>query len=1143
MLPNGPYDAQKTEPKILKFWLDNKFFKPEYDPQKGLLTTEEMKNDKRDTFSIINPPPNAYMRPHIGNVSGYAYQDVFLRYNRLKGKKVLGQPGKDHAGIQGEVILEKIFWENKKKTKYDMGREKFYRSAYEHFVKIMPKIMEDEQRIGLSSDYDRNLFTLDPRIVKTILDTFIKMYQDNMVYKGVRIVNWDPVAQTTLADIDTERVTRETDLVYIHYPLADEKGNITVATTRAETMLGDTAVVVHPDDERYKHLIGTKVKLPLTDREIPIISSPRVTKEFGTGAVKLTPAHSYDDYVMMTEWNASNPDNQIGYINVIDKNAKMTGPIADKYVGLSTEDCRKTVIQDLTEQKLILKSEKHEQNVIIGERSKAVVEPIMSSQWFIDVEKLKKPAIEAVKNGEVKIHPAYMSKKYLHWMENLHDWPVSRSLWWGYRIPVWYKGDLEETINEDGFVQEKIAGTPVTDIFDAVEKGLAKVQLHSPDLEINFSPILLPGRYAPEIKTLYKDLKQIFPFAQVVDTGEISQNYEDYKVVLDQVYFDQNSVVVAHSLGAPAIIQYLQQNNISIKAIIFLAPSNEASPKFEHDILSGFWKEISKLDQLKNNVQDIFVIYSDDDELFSKESFEVFADKIGAQKLFEPNKKHFLTTKYRHDSDNLNLLLQKYHDEYYQSQTLAQELLLIPGKHGYMSRQIFPEITNRYNNSSTLEVADISTPSFLNYANSLKAFFDKNKYFCGTVIAHSLGARAILRYVVENKISLQKVILIAPACGNLRDKDIDAPYADLWEDNNSLTEAKKYIADLTIIYSDDDELMSVKDFEEFTSKVNADKIFVESGKKHYAGKDYDIISDQLEDILGKPDSTPKWQQDENVFDTWFSSGQWVYATLLAHDLADTFMPTSVMETAYDILELWVSRMMMLTIYTQGKIPFQDVYLHGLVKAPDGQKMSKSKNNVIQPEEIINKFGADALRLLYVVGNKAGAGYPVSYEKLEGNKRFLNKIWNAAKFVLSNLEDIGAKICDIHSNDLAFSEEDIIIREHMRDLIEGSTKKMDKFHIGIVAQELYDSFWHTFADVYIEQVKIRLYTRDQQGNPINTDDKAKQSRLAAQWTIYFTLKNYLKLLHPFVPFITEAIWQELPKVDGESKTIMHSTWPK
>jgi len=776
MLPKGPYNARQVETEILKFWLENKFYKPEYHAKKGLLSTEEMKKDGREPFCIINPPPNAYMRPHIGNVSGYAYQDVFLRYNRLLGKKVLGQPGKDHAGIQGEIEIEKIFIENKGKTKNDMGREKFYLSAYDYFQKLMPKVMEDEQRIGLSSDFERNLFTLNPKIVDIVMGTFIKMFNDKMVYKGVRIVNWDPIAKTTLADIDTERIERETELVYINYPLketVDGVKYITVATTRAETMLGDTAVVVHPEDNRYKKLVGKKVILPIINREIPIISSARVKKDIGTGTVKLTPAHSYDDNMMMNEWNIQNPQRRVGYLNVIDKNGQMSGPIPEKYLGLGTIEARKLVEEDLG--KLIVKREKHLQSIMIGERSRAVIEQIMSSQWFIEVEKLKQPAINAIKNGDVNIFPKYMTKRFLLWLENLRDWPVSRSLWWGYRFPVWYKGKLNEEVNAKGQIVEKIEDIEIKDIFDGLKNGSVKVQLTSPG----------------------------------------------------------------------------------------------------------------------------------------------------------------------------------------------------------------------------------------------------------------------------------------------------------------------------------------------------------------AG----------------------WIQDESVFDTWFSSGQWPYTTLMVNDLMDTFFPTDIMETGHEILELWVSRMLMLSLYHEGKVPFKNVYLHGMVKAANGQKMSKSKNNVVVPDEIINKYGADSLRLLYVVGNTAGTSYPISYEKLEGYKRFLNKIWNAAKFVLIYLNDEDKEILELGESKDVFGEalekgvdlagRDKEMLEKMEKITENYKKQLSKFRIGLAAEELYQEFWHDFCDIYLEEVKPRLYLKDKEGKPINTSEQAVQESKSAKITLLYLLRKYMILLHPFVPFITECIWQELPKTDNESKTIMYA----
>lgn len=951
MLSKGPYDPKTQEPEILDFWLKGKFFKPEYHPEKGLQRIEEMKNDGRESFSIVNPPPNAYMRPHIGNVSGYAYQDVFLRYNRMLGKKVLGQPGKDHAGIQGEVVLEKIFMENKKKTKQEMGREKFYKAAYAHFTKMMPEVMSDEQRIGLSSDYDRNLFTLDPKIVKTVLGTFQKMFDDKMIYKGVRIVNWDPVAKTTLADIDTERVERDSELMYIKYPLVEKQGDleyVTVATTRAETMLGDTAVVVNPKDKRYKDLVGKMLKLPLTDREIPIITSPHVDMEFGTGAVKLTPAHAAEDYKMMTEWNESATEGKkVSYLNIIDKEAKMTGPIPEKYKGMTTEDARKEVIKDLEALGLVVKREPHKQNIMVGERSKAVIEQIMSSQWFIDVEKLKGPAIDAVKNGDVQIHPDYMVKKYLNWMENLHDWPVSRSLWWGYRIPVWYKGDIkEETDQKTGKIIESINGQPVEGIYNAVEKGLAKVQTDDPNGE-NSGPIELT----------------------IIRHGQTTANNE---------------------------------------------------------VKFGGWSETELTNEGKKQTEETA-------KTLSEESYDVLisSDLIRAKQTAEIIGKEL----------GLELI---------EDQRIRER------NFGKLDDMTWKEFEEQYP-----EVAAKNEPNYQpnleDDAETIEAVYKRIEEFLEDLKKKYAGKKVLL-------VTHTGVIRI------LRRK--------------LLGESPEYTRENDL--------------------PNAE-----------------IIKTKL--------GTNEWIQDSDVLDTWFSSGQWPYATLIANDLIDTFYPTDIMETGYDILELWVSRMIMLSLYTQGKIPFKNVYLHGLVKAPDGQKMSKSKGNVIAPSEIIDQYGADALRLMYVVGNKAGAGYPISYEKLEGYKRFLNKIWNASKFIFGNAEDLDNIF--ISEKPDSSQEYDQKLLEELDKLVESTKNHIDNYRIGLAAEELYKSFWHYFCDVCLEDIKTRLYTKDREGNPINTSEEGKKSRKDAQETLLYALQTYMKLLHPFVPFITEKIWQEFKP--GES----------
>lgn len=789
MLPKGPYNPNETEPKILDFWLQNKFYKPEFDPVSGqVLSTEEMKAELKsglgEPFAIICPPPNAYARPHIGNVSGYAYQDVFGRHARMRGKKTLLFPGKDHAAQEAETIYLRDVLAPLGKTKADFTREEFYAACYEYFTGIMQVAQGDEKRIGLSADFDRDLFTLDPRVFDTVMNTFIKMYGDGMVYKDVRIVNWSPGMQSVVADIDTARKEREADLIYIKYPLVDDPEKfIVVATTRPETMLGDTAVVVDPTDERYADLIGKYVKLPLTDREIPIIANGRVDKEFGTGAVKLTPAHSADDYIMMLEWNyrkdfahmpahiqaAREEIGEIGYMNIIWKDLKLVGPVG-KYKGLKVNAAKAAVVEDLTALGLIEKTEKITQNVVICDRTKSVIEPMMSSQWFIDVDRLKQPALEAIRQGEVQIHPDNMTRKLEFWLENLRDWPISRSIWWGYRIPVWYKGAVSEITDDNGLIKLTIGDTVIESMQQAYADGFVKVQLDKPD-------------------------------------GD------------------------------------------------------------------------------------------------------------------------------------------------------------------------------------------------------------------------------------------------------------------------------------------------------------------------------------------------EWVQDEDVFDTWFSSGQWPFATLTAENLMDTFYPSEVMETGYDILELWVSRMIMLGIYTQGKVPFRDVYLHGLINAPDGQKMSKSKGNAVSTDDIIEKYGADTLRLMYIVGNKAGASYRVDFEKIEGYRRFLNKIWNAAKFVEMNTAANGQ--VDVDYDGLTIDsaalqiESNQKLHQHVQDTFTEVSKLIDGFNIGIAAQVLFENFWHVFCDVCLEEAKPHVYTQKDKETGEIISEPNPAAKAETQQVLMWALVSYLKMLHPFIPFITEEIWQQL--TEGKLGSLMYQEW--
>jgi valyl-tRNA synthetase len=816
-LPQGQYDFKGTEEKILKFWQSKPFFKPEYDPKTGKeQSLEEMKNDIREMWTLICPPPNAYDRPHIGNLSGYSYQDALARYNRIQGKKVLMVPGKDHAGLEGEATFVRDTLEKQGKKKSDFTREEFYKLVWESQNKFIEYIRKDEQTIGLSADFDRELYTLDPKIVNTVLGTFVDMYKDGLLYKGVRIINWDVKAQSTIPDNQCERAEREGVLYYIKYPIKssnvkgqtsnEELGFLTVATTRPETMLGDTALVVNPTDERYKDFVGKKVLLPLTDREIPVITNGRIEKEFGTGVLKCTPAHAAEDYEIMLEWNNSQPatdnvqrtteleqfsaafeDKRIGYINVIDKNLRMVGPIPEKYKGMKVNAAREEVVKDLREAGFLEKEEKITQNVLVSERTGVIVEPLMASQWFMDVSTLKQPLMDLVLEGKVKIHPKNMERRFFAWVENMRDWAISRNLWWGYRLPVWYNGAIVEEIDENGQVQLKLK--------------IKNEKLKTDEL-IDFDPA----------------------------------NPEHMRVQLES-----------------------------------------------------------------------------------------------------------------------------------------------PGE--------------------------------------------------------------------------------------------------------------------------------------------------------------------------------SWIQDDDILDTWFSSGQWPYAVLEANDVLDIAFPTDVLVSGGDLLVKWDLTMMLFSYYKTGKQPFNDLYLTGLVKGTDGQKMSKSKKNFIPLDDTKEQYGVDSFRMNCFYQNKAGQSYAITSETLKNFRNFNNKIWNASKFVMMNLEgfdeikefssiftcqsaDVFEKTV-LNTPDWKFNSDDVLMISKMKMLESKYQEYFQKFRFGLITEELYNSFWHEFCDIYIEQVKPRVWKKSEDGSPVVWSEEEQQSRFAAQAVLYYSLKSYLRMLHPFIPFVTEEIWQHLVEDGKYEQALMYS----
>ncbi len=703
------YDPKAIEDRTYAKWMGRKYFHAEVDRSKK-------------PFTIVIPPPNVTGKLHMGHALDETLQDILIRYKRMQGYNALWLPGTDHASISTEVKVTNQL-KDEGIDKHELGREGFLKRAWQWKEEYGGTIVSQLKKLGCSCDWDRERFTMDEGCSDAVLEVFTRLYEKGYIYKGSRIINWCPVCKTSISDAEVEHEEQNGFFWHINYPLADGSGYVEIATTRPETMLGDTAVAVNPEDERYRHLVGKTLKLPLTDREIPVIADPYVDKEFGTGCVKITPAHDPNDFEVGRR-------SGLPEINMMNDDATIYCP-GSKYDGMDRYEARKAIVADLEAQGLLVKVVPHSHNVGTHDRCHTTVEPMIKQQWFVKMEEMAKPAIEAVKNGDLTFVPERFDKIYLHWLENIRDWCISRQLWWGHRIPAYYCDEC----------------------------------------------------------------------------GEI---------------------------------------------------------------------------------------------------------------------------------------------------TVAK------------SR---PEKCCK----------------------------------CGCT---------------------------------------------------SLT------------------------------------------------------------------------QDPDTLDTWFSSALWPFSTLgwpQKTEELDYFYPTDVLVTGYDIIFFWVIRMVFSGYEQTGKCPFHHVLIHGLVRDAQGRKMSKSLGNGIDPLEIIEQYGADALRLTLVTGNAPGNDMRFYMERVEASRNFANKIWNASRFIMMNLEKAETpRVMDTGSLTAA----DRWILSKVNTLAKDVTANMDNFDLGIAVQKIYDFIWEEFCDWYIEMVKPRLYSDE--------DD----TKAAALWTLKQVLGNALKLLHPYMPFITEEIFCNL---SGE-ESVMISDWP-
>ena len=708
------YEPQQVESRIYQMWEDHDCFKG-------------VEDSKKKPFSIVMPPPNVTGQLHMGHALDCTLQDILTRFKRMQGYAALWVPGTDHAGIATQIKVEEELRVKEGKTRYDLGREKFLERVWKWKEEYGNRIVQQQKKMGVSCDWSRARFTMDEGCSKAVRETFCELYDKGLIYKGSRIINWCPHCVTALSDAEVEYVDKPGHLWYIRYPLADGSGDIVVATTRPETMMGDTGVAVNPNDEKFKHLIGKKCILPIMNREIPIVGDEYCEIGFGTGAVKMTPAHDPNDFEVGLRHN-------LEVIRVIADDGHINengGP----YNGMDRYECRKAIVKDLEEQGYLVKVEPYNHNVGTCYRCHNDVEPLISAQWFVKMEPLAKEALRVVNEGEVKFVPERFSKTYTNWMENCHDWCISRQLWWGHQIPAWTCDDC----------------------------------------------------------------------------GHINVKREDPTV----------------------------------------------------------------------------------------------CEKCGSTHL---------------------------------------------------------------------------------------------------------------------------------------------------------------------------------------------------------------------------------TREEDVLDTWFSSALWPFSTLgWPEQTADLnyWYPTSVMVTGYDIIFFWVARMIFSGCEQMKKIPFHTVLIHGLVRDDKGRKMSKSLGNGIDPLEMAEKFGADALRFNLITGNSPGNDTRFYTEKCEAMRNFANKIWNASRFVMMNLT---IDRYDLPAAD-KLEREDKWVLSKLNRLVKEVTENLDSFEIGVASAKVYDFIWDTYCDWYIELTKTRLN---------GTDEDAK---LTAQNVLCYVLVTLLKLLHPFMPFITEEIYQALPKCDGAEDILMTAQWPE
>ena len=898
------YEPQKYEDKIYKTWEESGFFNPD---------NLDLPADA-PTYSIVMPPPNRTGTLHMGHAAMLAIEDILIRFNRMRGKRALWVPGTDHAAIATQTKVEKILREEGT-DRHQLGREKFLKRVVDFAQDSHDTIIEQIKKMGSSCDWSREAYTLDDIRSKAVRSVFKMMYDDGLIYRGKRIVNWCPRCSSTLSDDEVEYKPSKTKLYWIKY------GPFILATTRPETKLGDTAVAVYPGDERYKDMVGKKYKIPgvLGEFEIVVVADRAVDPNFGSGAIKVTPAHDFADFDIAQR-------NNVGMRQIINEEGRMMENCG-KYAGMTTKEAREVIVKDMEAMGLIDHiDEDYEHNMAVCYRCGTQIEPIPSLQWFIDVNKkinkhnksIKELSLDAVKTGvfdrtKIKIIPERFEKNYYNWMENLRDWCISRQIWFGHQIPVWYK-KAKQPIDITYFVH----GT-------TVDNENHKASGHA-DAELSEAGIEQSKKLAELTKDQKFDVIFCSDLKRAVDSAKISFGDRKVKVIKDKRLRECDYGVMTQG-------------------------KSEEVEKIEKDVIYKPFANGESYQDVENRIKDF-----------------------------------------------LNDLI-----ENYQGKKVA-------------------------------------------------------------IVAHK-GPQLALDVLINGK---------------------------TWE----------------------------QAFDEDWRKVKA----------WQPGWNYELKEINYVSVNAPEDKG--WEQDPDTLDTWFSSGLWTFSTLakspneiriendkLVIDNEDfkRFHPTQVLETGYDIIFFWVARMIIMTTYAIGDIPFEDVYLHGLVLDEKGKKMSKSKGNAIDPLVMCDKYGTDAARLSLVMGATPGNDTRLSEEKIAGFRNFVNKLWNVSRYVLSTFN---FQLSTFNFDDKDLTEADRWILKKIDDLIIEITKNIEEYNFSQAGERLRDFTWNNLADWYLEVSKF----------------EKNESKSAV---ISYVLVSLLKLWHPFIPFVTEAIWQEM----GNKDLLMIAKWPE